>query len=153
PCSAGSTRCQSPSSKPCELFSGWRSAPRQTDFWWVSPCSVCSPRRRRNGPSSASSMTPRGSTRARPRALASVGRRLQAEALLLLLAAREAGDERAFPSLESLTVEGLIEEDARALLMAAVPIHLDEQVRDRIVAETRGNPLRLLEVLREMSRG
>jgi DNA-binding CsgD family transcriptional regulator len=55
--------------------------------------------------------------------------------------------------LENLTVEGLLEEDARALLTAAVPGQLDERVRDRIVVETRGNPLRLLEVLREMGRG
>src|SRR6185437_4882846 len=44
-------------------------------------------------------------------------------------------------------------EDARALLMAAVSGHLDDQVRDRIVAETRGSPLRLLELHREMSSG
>ena len=80
-----------------------------------------------------------------------VGRRLQAEAVLLLFAVREAGDEQLFPALATLTLEGLTEEDAGALLMAAVPGQLDEQVRDRIVAETGGNPLRLLELPREMS--
>jgi DNA-binding CsgD family transcriptional regulator len=80
-----------------------------------------------------------------------VGRRLLAEAVLLLFAVREAGDERLLPSLPTLTIEGLTEDDARALLTAAVPGHLDEQVRDRIVAETRGNPLGLLELPREMS--
>jgi DNA-binding CsgD family transcriptional regulator len=75
-----------------------------------------------------------------------VGRRLLAESVLLLFAVREAADERMFPSLPALTVEGLTDEDARALLTAAVPGHLDEQVRDRIVAETRGNPLGLLEL-------
>jgi DNA-binding CsgD family transcriptional regulator len=80
-----------------------------------------------------------------------VGRRLLAESVLLLLAVREAADERMFPALPELTVEGLTEEDARALLTAAVPGHLDEQVRDRIVAETRGNPLGLLELARGMS--
>src|SRR3984957_11981309 len=80
-----------------------------------------------------------------------VGRRLLAEAVLLLVAVRETGDERLLPSLPTLTIEGLTEEDARALLTAAVPGHLDEQVRDRIVAETRGNPLGLLELPREMT--
>ena len=56
-----------------------------------------------------------------------------------------------FPGLPALTVEGLTDEDARALLSAAVPGHLDERVRDRLVAETRGNPLGLLELARGMS--
>jgi DNA-binding CsgD family transcriptional regulator len=80
-----------------------------------------------------------------------VGRRLQAEAVMLLFAVREVGDEKLLPTLPTLTIEGLAEEDARSLLMAAVPGQLDEQVRDRIVAETGGNPLRLLELPQEMS--
>ena len=80
-----------------------------------------------------------------------VGRRLQAEAVLLLVAVREASDEHLFPALATLTLEGLTEEDAAALLMAGVRGQLDEQVRNRIVAETGGNPLRLLELPREMS--
>jgi DNA-binding CsgD family transcriptional regulator len=79
-----------------------------------------------------------------------VGRRLMAEAVLLLLAVREAGDEHLF-TLPALTLEGLGDDDARALIRAVVRGHLDEQVRDRIVAETRGNPLKLLELPREMS--
>ena len=81
-----------------------------------------------------------------------VGRRLLAEAVVLLLAVRETGDEQLFP-LSTTTLEGLTEEDARALLTAAVPGHLDDQVRDRIVAETRGNPLGLIELPRGMSPG
>ena len=80
-----------------------------------------------------------------------VGRRLLAEPVLLLLSIREAGEEQLLPALTSLTLAGLAEEDARALVTAAVPGHLDEQVCDRIVAETAGNPLRLLELPREMS--
>ncbi len=80
-----------------------------------------------------------------------VGRRLLAEPVLLLFAVREAADERMFPGLPALTVEGLNDGDARALLTAAVPGHLDKRVRDRIVAETRGNPLVLLELARGMS--
>ena len=80
-----------------------------------------------------------------------VGRRLLAESVVLLFAVREAADERLFPGLPALTLEGLTDEDARALLTAAVPGHLDEQVRDRLVAETRGNPLALLELADGMS--
>ena len=80
-----------------------------------------------------------------------VGRRLLAEPVGLLLAVREAAGERLFSGLPGLTVEGLTDEDARVLLAAAVPGHLDKRVRDRIVAETGGNPLGLLELARGMS--
>src|SRR5271165_4740322 len=80
-----------------------------------------------------------------------VGRRLLAKSVLLLFAVREAADERMFPGLPALTLDGLADEDARALLTAAVPGHLDKRVGDRIVAETRGNPLGLLELARGLS--
>jgi hypothetical protein len=80
-----------------------------------------------------------------------VGRRLLAESVVLLFAVREVDDERMFTGLPVLPVEGLTDEDARAVLTAAVPGHLDERVRDRIVAETRGNPLWLLELATGMS--
>src|ERR1700722_851821 len=75
-----------------------------------------------------------------------VGRRLQAEPVGLLLAVREVVGERLFPGLPALTLQGLTDQDAQALLTAAVPGHLDERVRARIVAETGGNPLGLLEL-------
>src|SRR5207248_355512 len=78
-------------------------------------------------------------------------RRLLAEPVVLLFAVREAAGEQMFPGLPALTVEGLTDNDARALLTAAVPGHLDERVRDRIIAETGGNPLGLLELARGMS--
>ena len=80
-----------------------------------------------------------------------VARRLLAEPIGLLFAVREAAGERLFPGLPALTVEGLTDEDARALLTAAVPGHVDQRVCDRIVAETGGNPLGLLELARGMS--
>lgn len=80
-----------------------------------------------------------------------VARRLLAESVFLLLAVREAGEERLLPGLPAMTLEGLTDEDARALLNAAVPGHLDERVRDQIVAETRGNPLGLLDLPKGMS--
>ena len=80
-----------------------------------------------------------------------VGRRLLAEPVVLLFAVREAVGKQVFPGLPAQTVEGLTDREARALLTAAVPGHLDERVRDRIVAETSGNPLGLLELARGMS--
>ena len=80
-----------------------------------------------------------------------VGRRLLAEPVGLLFAVREAAGERLFPGLPALTVEGLTDADARVLLTAAVPGHLDKRVCDRIVAETGGNPLGLLELAGGMS--
>jgi len=85
------------------------------------------------------------------RVLGFVGRRLLAEPVGLLVAVREVAGGRLFPGLPALTLEGLTDEDARALLTAAVPGHLDRRVRDRIVAETGGNPLGLLELARGMS--
>ena len=76
--------------------------------------------------------------------LAFVARRLLAEPVGIVFGAREPGGElRHVPELE---VQGVRNGDARALLSSAVRFKLDEQVRDRIVAETRGNPLALLEL-------
>jgi hypothetical protein len=75
-----------------------------------------------------------------------VARRLAAEPLGLVFAARVPGDELA--GLPELVVEGLDEADARALLDAVLTGPLDARVRDRIVAEARGNPLALLELPR-----
>ena len=81
--------------------------------------------------------------------LAFVARRLLAEPVGLLLAARApAGDLRGLPELQVL---GLRNGDARALLRSSVMFRLDERIRDRIVAETRGNPLALLELPRGLS--
>jgi DNA-binding CsgD family transcriptional regulator/tetratricopeptide (TPR) repeat protein len=78
-----------------------------------------------------------------------VARRLLAEPVGLVFAAREPGEElRHVPDLE---VRGLPGRDARALLGSAVPAMLDERVRDRIIAETRGNPLALLELSRGLT--
>ena len=83
--------------------------------------------------------------------LAFVARRLQVEAVALVFAVRETGERELLPGLPSLCLEGLADEDARALLTSAVSGRLDERVRDRLVAETRGNPLALLELPKGMS--
>jgi DNA-binding CsgD family transcriptional regulator len=83
--------------------------------------------------------------------LAFVARRLMAEPVALVFVVREPSDESELVGLPELAVEGIGDRDARLLLASAVPGRLDEQVRDRIVAETRGNPLALLELPRGLS--
>ncbi len=81
--------------------------------------------------------------------LAFVARRLLAEPVGLLFGARTAGAE--LQHLPDLELRGLGNGDARALLGSAVRFILDERVRDRIIAETRGNPLALLELPRGLT--
>jgi DNA-binding CsgD family transcriptional regulator len=87
--------------------------------------------------------------RASAQVLGFVARRLAAEPVALIFAAQAPGEELA--GLPELPVAGLRSEDARALLDAALTGFLDAQVRDQIVAETRGNPLALLELPRGLS--
>jgi DNA-binding CsgD family transcriptional regulator len=87
--------------------------------------------------------------RASVQALGFAARRLAADPVGLVFAVRAAGAELA--GLPELVVEGLREDDARALLDSALTGPVDERVRDLIVAETQGNPLALLELLRGLS--
>jgi DNA-binding CsgD family transcriptional regulator len=88
--------------------------------------------------------------RASAQVLAFAARRLLADPVGLVFAAREPGEQ--FGGLaELLEVGGLPERDARALLGSVVRFRLDEQIRDRILAETNGNPLALLELPRGLS--
>ena len=82
-------------------------------------------------------------------ALAFVARRLLAEPVGIVFAARES--IWALQHLPELEVCGLETDDARELLGSAVRFMLDERVRDRIIAETRGNPLALLELPRGLT--
>jgi DNA-binding CsgD family transcriptional regulator/tetratricopeptide (TPR) repeat protein len=82
--------------------------------------------------------------------LAFVARRLLAERVLLLFAMRPA-DGHPLRGLPHLEVEGLADHDARALLSSVTPGRFDDQVRDRILAEARGNPLALLELPRGLT--
>jgi hypothetical protein len=81
--------------------------------------------------------------------LAFVARRLLAEPVGLVFATREPREE--LQQLSELEVHGLTNGDARALLGSAVRFVLNERVRDRIVAETRGNPLAFLELPRGLT--
>jgi DNA-binding CsgD family transcriptional regulator len=82
--------------------------------------------------------------------LAFVARRLFAERVLLVFVVRDGSDDE-FAGLQSLAVRGLSRIQARALLDSALTWPLDEQVRERIVIETRGNPLALLELTRSLT--
>src|SRR3954451_19068304 len=91
--------------------------------------------------------------RASAQALAFVARRLLAESVGVIFAVRTSGEERDAAGLPELVVEGLRNGDARTLLASVIRGPLDERVRDRIVAETRGNPLALLELPRGLTAG
>ena len=78
-------------------------------------------------------------------ALAFVARRLDAESVAMIFGTRDpaVADLTGVPEL---TVRGLSDADARVLLASVIPGRLDEPVRDRIIAESGGNPLALLEL-------
>ena len=78
-----------------------------------------------------------------------VARRLAADPVALVFSARDPGAELA--GQPELVVEGLRADHARALLDSALAGPLDARVRDLIVAETRGNPLALLELPRGLT--
>jgi DNA-binding CsgD family transcriptional regulator len=81
--------------------------------------------------------------------LAFVARRLLADRVAIVFGAREPGD--GIEHLTQLEVLGLRNGDARALLDLALPVKLDERIRDRTIAESRGNPLALLELPRGLT--
>jgi DNA-binding CsgD family transcriptional regulator len=83
--------------------------------------------------------------------LAFVARRLLAESVGLVFAVREPSNVPELTGLPELAVEGLGDGDARTLLDSALPGRLDGLIRDRIVAESRGNPLALLELPRGLT--
>ncbi len=80
--------------------------------------------------------------------LAFVARRIRAERLAMAFGVRDdgTGGGAVFAGLPELRLSGLGDADARVLLDSVVPVPLDDEVRDRIIAEARGNPLALLEL-------
>jgi DNA-binding NarL/FixJ family response regulator len=83
-----------------------------------------------------------------------VARRAAAEPMAIIFAVRDSGSDRPTHDLDGLAemrLQGLGDEDARALLDSVVVGRLDAGVRDRLVAETGGNPLALLELPRRMT--
>ena len=84
-------------------------------------------------------------------ALGFVARRLVAEPMAMIFSLREPVTTRALEGLPQLSLGGLDEPDARALLSRVVPGRLNDRVCDRIIAETGGNPLALMELSEGMS--
>jgi DNA-binding CsgD family transcriptional regulator len=78
--------------------------------------------------------------------LAFVARRLDAESVAMICGTRDYGPRGDLAGLPELVLIGLPDADARALLASVLPGRLDERVRDRIIAESDGNPLALLEL-------
>ena len=78
-----------------------------------------------------------------------VARRLDRESVGLIFAARAVSDE--LVGLAELGVAGLSDVDAHALLDSLLSAPLDPRVREQIVSETRGIPLAMLEVLRDVT--
>lgn len=89
--------------------------------------------------------------RASAHTLAFAARRLDAESVALLFAARMPGEE--LDGLPGLEVQGLREADARRRLESVLAGPLDDRIRDRIVSEARGNPLAPLELPRDTAPG
>jgi DNA-binding CsgD family transcriptional regulator len=90
--------------------------------------------------------------RASAQALGFAARRMAADPVGLVFAARVPGEDLA--GLPELMVEGLAEDDAAALLesvLTGLAGPLDTRVRDRIIADTHGNPLALLELPRGLT--
>ncbi|MFI0352547.1 AAA family ATPase [Actinomadura sp. 9N407] len=88
--------------------------------------------------------------RASKQTLAFAARRLSAEPVMCVFAVRGDAEPHDLAALPMLRIAGLPDDDARALLDAALAGPLDEQVRDQIVAEARGNPPALLALPREL---
>jgi DNA-binding CsgD family transcriptional regulator len=77
-----------------------------------------------------------------------VARRLLAERVALVGAARTGAGDDVLAGLPELPIRGLGDRDARALLLANVPGPLDAAVVDQLITESHGNPLALLELPR-----
>ena len=87
-------------------------------------------------------------------ALAFVARRVYADSIAIIFAAREpAPHPGVLDGLPELRITGLAETDARDLLASAAGPRLDRLVAGRIVAETGGNPLALIEIGQELAAG
>ncbi|GAB3820455.1 ATP-binding protein [Kribbella italica] len=77
-----------------------------------------------------------------------VARRIPDDSVAVLIAARTPGTPDELDTLPGIELGGLDDAQARSLLAANSRITLDDQVRDRLLAEARGNPLALLQLPR-----
>ena len=149
--STGSTSFPARSATRCARRSGSRPAARRTTSGWRSRSWACWPTRRRSARSSCLVDDAQWLDRASRQALAFVARRLLAERIAMVFAVREPSDTDELDGLPELRVEGLSDDDARTMLAAGITGTMDSRVRDRILAETRGNPLALQELPRGLT--
>src|SRR4051794_2587633 len=84
-------------------------------------------------------------------ALAFAARRLESKPVVLLFATRNQAEAGALHGLPELRLQGLPHVETRLLLTRSFPGPIDPIVADRIIEETRGNPLALLELARAAS--
>ena len=83
--------------------------------------------------------------------LAFVARRLGAESVAMVVGIRDGARKDDFVGLDELVVRGLGERDSRSLLDTVLTGPLDDRVRERLISESRGNPLALLELPRGLT--
>src|SRR5207344_351071 len=76
---------------------------------------------------------------------------VRAESVAIVVAVREPAEGHDFDGLTDIHLDGLPEQDAGTLLASVVTSRLDSRVAERIIAETRGNPLALLELPARMT--
>ncbi|WP_345046361.1 helix-turn-helix transcriptional regulator [Streptomyces rameus] len=88
--------------------------------------------------------------RASAQVLAFAARRIGAEPIALVFGLRDPHGVDELDGLPELKLSGLSDQAARDLLASGVPVPLDDRVRERILAEARGNPLALLELPRRL---
>ncbi|WP_220784003.1 LuxR family transcriptional regulator [Streptomyces sp. 1114.5] len=88
--------------------------------------------------------------RASAQVLAFVARRIADEPVAIVFGVRDPHTVAELEGLTALTLSRLPDQAARALLSSRLPGPLDERVRERILAEARGNPLALLELPRRL---
>ena len=124
---------------------------RPTASWSRWPCWACWPTRPRSGRCSVSSTTPVARRRAPRRCSDSSRAGCSAEPVAIVFAVREPSDEHRLAGLPELALGGSATRMRARCSTRSIPGRLDERVRDRIIAETRGNPLALLELPRGMS--
>ncbi len=89
--------------------------------------------------------------RASAQALAFVARHLAAASAAMVFAVRQPASRQCLGGLPEFQLGGLADADARTLLDSVVIGPLDERVRDRTIAEARGNPKALLELTRGLT--
>ncbi|MET0818067.1 MAG: ATP-binding protein, partial [Solirubrobacteraceae bacterium] len=80
-----------------------------------------------------------------------VARRLLAESVAVVIAIRDEPEIHALAGLPELPLGGLPEPYAHELLSSVIPGRLDDRLRDRVIAESHGHPLALLELPRDLA--